>query len=93
MNAYLIRIEGEPACRCQLFSVDGIGRVEAVRTRAEFRRRGLASAAIRYATCDSLQRNQLTYMFAEPGGEAQGLYHRLGYEIVTRRFIRGFLYR
>lgn len=93
MTAYLIRIDGEPACRCQFFSADGIGRVEAVRTRADFRRRGLASAVVRCATQDSLQQNQFTYMYSEPGSDTQRLYQRLGYETVTRRYIRGFIYR
>jgi hypothetical protein len=37
MKAYLAYVDGQPAARCELFSTDQIGRVEAVRTMAAFR--------------------------------------------------------
>ena len=92
MTGYIIRVDGQPVCRCQLFSSDGIGRVEAVRTRIGFRGRGLASAAIRCAVRDSLRQNRLTYLYAEPEGDPQRLYLHLGFENCVHDFIRSFLY-
>jgi ribosomal protein S18 acetylase RimI-like enzyme len=92
MTAYLIRIDGIPAARCQLFSTDGLGRVEAVRTRAEYRGRGLAAALVRHATLDSLERgNRITFIYAEPGSAPQRLYQRLGFRTVAQNLMRGFL--
>ena len=38
MTAYLTRVEGRPAGRCELFSSQGLGRVEAVRTGTAYQR-------------------------------------------------------
>jgi GNAT superfamily N-acetyltransferase len=92
MTAYLIRVDGEPASRCQLFSCQGLGRIEAVRTRAAYQGRGLATALIRQALQDSLGQNHTTYIYAEPGTNAQRLYHRLGFRLVAHKAIRGFLF-
>jgi GNAT superfamily N-acetyltransferase len=92
MTAYLIRIDGIPAARCLLFSTGGIGRVEAVRTRAAHRGRGLAAALVRGATTDSLHSgNRITFIFAEPGSAPQRLYHRLGFRTVASNLMRGFI--
>ena len=93
MAAYLIRVAGEPVSRCQLFSCEGLGRIEAVRTSTAYQGRGLAAAIIRQALNDSLQQNHITYIYAEPGSNAQRLYHRLGFRTVARRAIRGFLWQ
>lgn len=91
ITAYLVRVDDEPACRAELFSADGLGRVEAVRTTERFRGRGLASAAVRAAIRDSQrQGNQFTYIYCEPDSAAQRLYQKLGFvlaaELVTRSF-------
>lgn len=93
MVAYLVRVDGEPASRCQLFSCEGLGRIEAVRTSTLHQGRGLAAAVIRQALSDSLQQNQITYIYAEPGSNAQRLYHRLGFRTVAQKAIRGFLWQ
>lgn len=93
MTAYLIRIDGEPASRCQLFSCKGLGRIEAVRTNPSYGGRGLATAVVRQALSDSLQENRTTYIYAEPGSNAQRLYHRLGFRTVAQKAIRGFLWQ
>ena len=91
MTAYLAYVDREPAARCELFSADRLGRVEAVRTMATFRGRGLAAILIRKAIRDSVsQGNHLTYIYAEPGGDAQRLYTRLGFRVVARNLIRSF---
>ena len=91
MLAYLIRVDGEPASRCQLFSCQGLGRVEAVRTSTPYQGRGLAAAIIRQALSASLHHNHITYIYAEPGSRAQQLYHRLGFRTVAQKAICGFL--
>ncbi|RIK42552.1 MAG: hypothetical protein DCC55_08585 [Chloroflexi bacterium] len=94
IRAYLVRVEGEPACRCELFSADGLGRVEAVRTAERYQRRGLAAAAIRRAIADSYELgNDLTYIYAEPGGDAQRLYQRLGFRTAAERAVRSFVWQ
>lgn len=91
MTAYLAWVDGHAASRCELFAYDGLGRVEAVRTIAAYRGRGLAAALVRQAVHDSLaQDNAITYIYAEPGGDAQRLYERLGFRIVTRNVTRSF---
>lgn len=93
VRAYLVRVDGKPACRCELFSRDGLGRVEAVRTAERYQRRGLAAAAIRRAVADSYELgHQFTYIYAEPGGDAQRLYHRLGFRTVSERAMRSFIW-
>ena len=93
MTAYLARVGGRPAGRCELFSSAGLGRVEAVRTATAYQRRGLAAACIRQALRDSLRQNAITYVYAEPESEAQRLYHRLGFRTVAHNAMRGFLWR
>ena len=92
VTAYLARVDGRAAGRCLLFSADGLGRVEGVRTLAAYRGRGLAAAVVRRAVAESLARgNALTYVYAEPDGAAQRLYDRLGFRTVARHAIRGFI--
>jgi len=93
VTPYLVRVAGQPAARCELFACQRLGRVEAVFTLPAFRGRGLASALIRRAVSDSLaQGHHLTYIFTEPGSDAQRLYERLGFRTVAPHLIRGFVY-
>ena len=87
VTAFLARVDGVPASRAELFSSAGLGRVEAVRTLTAHRGRGLAAAVVRHAVRDSLGRDNLTYIYAEPGGSAQRLYHRLGFRTVATNLI------
>ncbi|CAA9570910.1 MAG: hypothetical protein AVDCRST_MAG88-2323 [uncultured Thermomicrobiales bacterium] len=92
VTPYLARVEGRAVARGELFSCDGLGRVEAIRTLAPYRGRGLAAAIVRRAVRDSLARGDaLTYLYAEPGGVAARLYTRLGFRLVTPRAARAFL--
>jgi ribosomal protein S18 acetylase RimI-like enzyme len=94
VTAYLARVDGRAVAACDLFSSVGVGRIEAVRTRPAYRGRGLAAALVRQAVADSLaQGNQLTYVFAEPGSNAQRLYTRLGFRTVAPNLIHGFIWR
>jgi ribosomal protein S18 acetylase RimI-like enzyme len=90
VTAYLARIDGLPASRAELLASDGLGRVEAVRTLTAYRGRGLAAAVVRQAVRDSLHHGNLTYIYAEPGGDAQRLYHRLGFRTVATNLIRAW---
>ena len=93
MVAYLARVDGRPTSRCELLSSKGLGRVEAVRTLAAYRRRGLAAAVVRRAVQDSLARgNEMTYIYAEPNGRPQQLYGRIGFRTVARSVIRGYIW-
>ena len=90
-HAYLVWHHGRAVCRGELFSCDGLGRVEAIRTLTSARRRGLAAAVVRRAVADLLaQGNGLTYIYAEAGGDAQRLYTRLGFGTVVEGAIRAF---
>lgn len=92
VTAYLAFVDDEPAARGHLFSTQGLGRVEAVHTKAAYRGRGLAAAIVRRAVQDSLARgNAMTYIYAEPGSAAQRLYVRLGFRVVAPRALRTFL--
>jgi GNAT superfamily N-acetyltransferase len=93
VTAYLVRINGRAVARCELFACDGLGRVEAVFTLLAYRGRGLASALIGRAIADSITAgNDLTYIQAEPGGNAQRLYERLGFRTIVPNFVRGFVW-
>ena len=87
VTAYLARVDGLPVTRAELFSSAGLGRVEAVRTGAAHRGRGLAAAVVRQAVRDALDRTNLTYLYAAPGSNAQRLYHRLGFRTVATKLI------
>jgi ribosomal protein S18 acetylase RimI-like enzyme len=91
--AYLARVAGRAASRAELFASDGLGRVEAVRTLTAHRGRGLASAVVRHAVRESLHHGNLTYIYAEPGGDAQRLYHRLGFRTVATNLIRAWVWQ
>jgi ribosomal protein S18 acetylase RimI-like enzyme len=94
ITGYLARVDGRAVAACDLFSSEGLGRIEAVRTHPAYRGRGLAAAVIRHAMADSIaQGNQLTYIYAEPQSDAQRLYTRLGFRTVTANLICGFIWR
>ena len=90
ITAYIARVDGLHVSRCHLFSSQGLGRVEAVRTLGAYRGRGLAAAVVRRAVLDSLDRGNLAYIYAEPGGAAQRLYARLGFRTVATNALRCF---
>jgi GNAT superfamily N-acetyltransferase len=79
---YLGRLDGLPAGTCDLFESSNWGRIDSVVTRPEFRRKGVASALVTRAVIDSLTSgNNETYLFTEPGGDAERVYRRLGFVI------------
>jgi len=91
VRAYLARVAGQAVSRCILFSAGGLGRVEAVRTHAAYRGRGLASAVIRRAVMDSIALgNGFTYIYAEPGAGPQRIYHGLGFRTICKRATEGY---
>ncbi len=92
VRLYLGLWDGEPAATCSLFQTCGMGRIEMVETRSEYRRRGLASAVVARAAQDSaLSGDSVTYLYTDTGSDAERLYTRLGFAIdsidVLRRHI------
>ncbi|HLJ57734.1 MAG TPA: GNAT family N-acetyltransferase [Chthonomonadaceae bacterium] len=78
---FLARVAGRPAAACDLFQHAGWGRIDSVATHAEFRRRGIGGALVARAIRESLTSgNSETYLLTEPGGAAERLYRRLGFE-------------
>jgi ribosomal protein S18 acetylase RimI-like enzyme len=81
-------VDGEMAGQTTLLGIEGIGYLDSVVTRPEFRRRGVASATILRAVEASLDRgDELVHLLAEKDGVPQRLYETLGFhaaaEIVT----------
>lgn len=86
---YLALLDGQPAGTCDVFSYKGWARIDSVVTRAEFRRRGVASALVSQAAADSVTiGSSLTYLFTEANSEAEGLYAKLGFERWYRNPLR-----
>lgn len=78
---YLAYLDGQPVGAADLFQFDGWGRVESVTTHPDFRRRGVATALVGHIVAASLAMgNTETYLLAEPGGDAERIYQRLGFE-------------
>jgi GNAT superfamily N-acetyltransferase len=73
-------LDGKPAGACEIFSMDGWARIENVATRLEFRRHGVATAVVSAALAEAFrENNRVIYLFAESGGDAERIYHRLGF--------------
>jgi GNAT superfamily N-acetyltransferase len=82
VRLYLALWDGQPAATCCLFQAEGMGRIEMVETRTEYRRRGLASAAVSRAAYDSASAgDSVTYLFTDTGSGAERLYTKLGFAI------------
>ncbi len=77
---YMAWLDGHPAGVCDLFEASRWGRVESVVTRPESRRRGVASCLVARAVTDSLTSGNFeTYLFTEPGTNAERVYRQLGF--------------
>jgi GNAT superfamily N-acetyltransferase len=77
---FLATVDGVPAGYTSLLSLDGVGYLDGVVTMPAFRRRGVASATVAAAVGWSLGHDdELVHLLAEPGGEPQRLYERLGF--------------
>ena len=81
-------VDGEMAGLATLLGIDGIGYLDSVVTRREFRYRGVATATVRTAVEASFDRgDELVHLLAMKGGAPQRLYEKLGFrataEIVT----------
>lgn len=78
-------LDGRPASYCELYSVDGVGQVEAVLTLPEHRGRGLASAVVLHAAAVSRRAgHMLTFLVAEENDWPKELYLKLGFEAAGR---------
>lgn len=66
-----------------LISLAGVGYVDNVVTMAGFRRRGVAGTTVRAAVAASLAAgDRAVHLLALPGSDAQGLYERIGFEVI-----------
>jgi len=81
--------DGRTVGFASLISLAGVGYVDNVVTLSEYRRRGVASAAVCMAVRASRDAgDRMTFLFAEDGGGPQRLYERLGFR--TRQKAIGF---
>jgi ribosomal protein S18 acetylase RimI-like enzyme len=77
-------IDGEIAGQTTLFGFGGIGYVDSVVTRAEFRRRGVATATVLRAVEASVERgDELVHLLAVKDSAPQRLYERLGFRVAS----------
>lgn len=82
VRLYIGLWNGQPASTCSLFQANGMGRIEMVETRSDYRRRGLASAVVARAAADSaLSGDAVTYLYTNSGSDVERLYKRLGFGI------------
>jgi ribosomal protein S18 acetylase RimI-like enzyme len=77
--------DGEVASYCDLYSLGGVGQIEAVLTLPEHRGKGLASAVVLAALDASRDAgNDLTFLVADADDWPKELYAKLGFETVGR---------
>ena len=68
-----------------LLSIDGVGYLDHVVTRPEFRRRGVATALVSRVVRESADAgDRLVHLLADEGQPPQRLYERLGFRVVSR---------
>ncbi len=80
-------VDGQVAGFASLTSLEGIGYVDNVVTRPEFRRRGVATAAVERVVGESFASGDaLVHLLASEGGAAQRLYERLGFTVAARAY-------
>jgi ribosomal protein S18 acetylase RimI-like enzyme len=77
-------IDGRPVGYASLLSLAGTGYLDNVVTMPAYRRRGVASAAVRAAVRACLDRgDQHLFLLAESGGDPQRLYEGLGFTVAA----------
>jgi ribosomal protein S18 acetylase RimI-like enzyme len=78
-------LDGSIAGYASLISLRGVGYIDNVVTMPEFRRRGVATAAVRRAVEASLESgNGFLFLLAEENSAPQRLYERLGFRVRAR---------
>jgi ribosomal protein S18 acetylase RimI-like enzyme len=86
-RAFAVEVDGEPVSWCVLYERDGIGQVEDVMTASAHRRRGYGRAVVEAATRASLESgNRITFLVADDDDWPKGMYSRVGFETIGRRF-------
>jgi ribosomal protein S18 acetylase RimI-like enzyme len=75
-------VEGQMAGQATLLGIDGIGYLDSVVTRPEFRGRGVATATVLRAVQAAIERgDDAVHLLAVKGGGPQRLYERLGFRV------------
>ena len=88
---YLARIGSAAVGACDLFEEANWGRIESVVTIPTMRRRGVGTALVTRAVSDSLLHgNKITYLFTEPGGDAELLYRSVGFVTWSMNIFRQY---
>jgi len=77
---FAVQVGDEIASYCELYSAGGVGQIENVGTRKQFRNRGLASAVVTRGLEESAKvGNDLTFLIADAEDLPKELYRRLGF--------------
>jgi ribosomal protein S18 acetylase RimI-like enzyme len=75
-------IDGQMAGQATLLGIDGVGYLDSVVTRPEFRRRGVATATVLRAVQAAIERgDELVHLLAVKDSGPQRLYERLGFRV------------
>ena len=82
---FVATIDGERAGYAGLIRLEGVGYVDNVVTMPQYRRRGVASAAVSAAVEASRSSgDEATFLLADEGGSPAALYERLGFRVASR---------
>jgi ribosomal protein S18 acetylase RimI-like enzyme len=85
MRLFAAFVDGRIAGMVNLLSLAGVGYLDTVVTLPEFRRRGVATAAVLRAVRESHEAGDpIVHLLADEAGEARRLYHRLGFRVRAR---------
>jgi ribosomal protein S18 acetylase RimI-like enzyme len=75
-------VDGQMAGQATLLGIDGVGYLDSVVTRPEFRRRGVATATVLRAVQAGIERgDDLVHLLAVKDSGPQRLYERLGFRV------------
>ncbi len=85
LRMFVALVEGRVAGFTNLLSLRAVGYLDTVVTLPQFRRRGVATAAVTHAVGESLAGgDRLVHLLADEGEPPQALYERLGFRVRAR---------
>jgi predicted GNAT family acetyltransferase len=84
---FAVRVDGEIASYCDLYSDGKTGQIEAVMTLEPYRNRGLARSTVSRALAESNKAGaDLTFLMADRDDWPRKLYEKLGFDEIGRIF-------